>query len=268
MQIKQCIIIGYCWETWEWLEVTARFSFSLLRDGGWRLAFWASRPFALCALVSKRSVSGTNSPQSCSTQEKETNHVNQRTRCSFNYLPWSLELMMVMNVLQIKKWKYYMGTSVLNSIKFPSTFVPSSESTDCALVESWLLNLLSAADSWPLWLSTTEAPLDSRTVICGQNNTDSFQCLTVTLLCCISLFSFRAGVLPCSASSPAAPCTTCLFHLEFFSAPPPSSQSLSLWGEKEEMWSPISPLACKHAQLHVIITETLRSLQQLFSFQK
>lgn len=52
-------------------------------------------------------------------RRKQKYHVNQRTRCSFNYLPWSLELMMVVNVLQIKQWKYYMGTSVLNSIKFP-----------------------------------------------------------------------------------------------------------------------------------------------------
>lgn len=66
------------------------------------------------------------------------------------------------------------------------------------------------------------------------------------------IFVFQAGVLPCSASSPAAPCTTCLFHLEFFSAPPLSSQSLSLWGGKKEMWIPISPFACKHILFYAI----------------
>lgn len=54
------------WLTLEALAVIVRFSFSLVRDGGWRLAFWANWPFALWALVSKRTVSGTTSLQSCS----------------------------------------------------------------------------------------------------------------------------------------------------------------------------------------------------------
>lgn len=77
--LEQCSTVVCCrlfgvwpfssWLTWEGLAVTVRLSFSLVRDGGWRLAFWANRPFALWALVSKRTVSGTTSFQSCSTDE-------------------------------------------------------------------------------------------------------------------------------------------------------------------------------------------------------
>lgn len=72
--VQDCGQLQTLWTVSSWLtldggEITVRFSFSLVRDGGWRLAFWANRPFALWALVSKRMVSGTTSLQSCSTQE-------------------------------------------------------------------------------------------------------------------------------------------------------------------------------------------------------
>lgn len=104
-QIKHCIPISCSWLTWEWLEATARFSFSLFRDGGWRLAFWASRPFALCALVSRRSVSGTSSLQSRSTQEEKNKQIIYQGH-------WSLWCVLV-NVLQITQWKSEVCTSIL-----------------------------------------------------------------------------------------------------------------------------------------------------------
>lgn len=50
-------------QTWERHAVELLVSLSLPREGGCRLDFWASRPFARCALVSKRLVSGTASLQ-------------------------------------------------------------------------------------------------------------------------------------------------------------------------------------------------------------
>lgn len=59
--------------------------------------------------------------------------------------------------------------------------------------------------------------------------------------------------LLCAPSSPVAVCTTCLFHLQSFSAPPPSSQSLSLWGENTEMWNPSSQRKHTSAQAAALI---------------
>lgn len=78
-EIQHCYPFSCSWLTWEWLEDTAIFSFSLFWDGRWRLAFCASRPFALCALVSNRSVSGTNSLQSCSSCSISTFKTSQKT---------------------------------------------------------------------------------------------------------------------------------------------------------------------------------------------
>lgn len=66
-------ITSFFFQTCEYDEATARLSFSLLRDGGWRLDFWANRAFSLCALVFRRSVSGSSSLQSFSIAEKKTN---------------------------------------------------------------------------------------------------------------------------------------------------------------------------------------------------
>lgn len=112
-------------------------------------------------------------------------------------------------------------------------FVPGSEWRDCAVVTgSWLLRFSSARGSWAD--STSADTLDSNNAICG-HKAQPWESLA-RLMQVLGLFFS----LLCSPSSPVAVCTTCLFHLQSFSAPPPSSQSLSLWGENTEMWNPIS----------------------------
>lgn len=110
--------------------------------------------------------------------------------------------------------------------------IPKRESMDCELLtESWLLSLSSAAESRPLWLSTAEAPLDSRAAICGQKT--SWPCLfqwqQQVNRCRSFHFLTRILTLFCRLSS----CS--LYHLSFssrvfFSSSSFFTKSISLLG--------------------------------------